>query len=133
MARTAITPTTLTINDATAAVYAAGTVVDAALVTAGVVIEDCPLEELILLVSHTASSEKDLTVAAGDSPPALEAGVGALVEPFAAGNVTPVDKIVGPFTSGRFIQSGADAGSLFVDFEAGFTGFIRAFRVPRTA
>ena len=131
MARTAVTPVTLAVNDGN--VVTSPTTVDATLVTAGVVITGCPLEELLLYVTHTAASEKDLTVSAGDSPPALESGVGDLVEPFAACDSTPVVKIVGPFTSGRFIQSGAEAGGLLVDFESGFTGFIKAFRVPRTA
>jgi hypothetical protein len=40
---------------------------------------------------------------------------------------------VGPLTSARFIQSGAEAGQLHVGFETGFTGTMWVYRVPRTA
>ena len=43
----------------------------------------------------------------------------------------------GPFTSGRFAQKGTPTdpatGALWVDFEAGTTGTIRVYKVPRTA
>lgn len=128
MARTAVTPTTLGPNAATAP--GAGTTIDATLVTNGVTISGVPLEELILEVTNTASSALELTVSKGDNPPAEMSGHGDIVEEFAAGNVTPQTKLVGPFTSARFSQ---DDGSLHVDFESGFTGTLRAFHVPRTA
>lgn len=127
MPRTAVTPTVLTANDATA--EGAGTTIDGTLVTNGVSVAlTHPLEEHILEVTHTSDAEKDLTVAAGDDPPADAAGQGALVEAFAAGNVTAVTKFVGPLTSSRFIQND---GTLHIDFETGFTGTLRVIRVPR--
>lgn len=133
MARTAVTPTTLGPN-AFSAANIAGTTIDSTLVTNGVVITGVPLEELVLQVTNTASSALDCTISAGDNPPADAAGLGALVSEFSAGNVTPQIKYVGPFSSARFIQAGGtEAGALFVDFETGFTGTLRAFRVPRTA
>jgi hypothetical protein len=132
MARTEITPTDLTPNAALA--EPAATTIDAALVTAGVaIIGASPLEEIFVLVEHTAAAEYDLTVAVGDNPPADAAGQGALVTPFAAGNVTPVRKLLGPFTSARFIQSGAETGQLFINFETNFAGTMWVYHMPRTA
>lgn len=129
MARTAVTPTVLGPN-AFGAANVAGTTIDSTLVTAGVSISGVPLEELVLQVTNTAASALDCTIAAGDSPPAEMAGQGSLVQEVAAGNVTAQVHYVGPFTSARFAQSD---GALHVDFETGFTGTLRAFRIPRTA
>lgn len=132
MARTAVTPTTLGPN--TGAAKPAGTTIDSTLVTNGVIITGVPLEELILEVTNTFDGAKDVTIQSGDSPPALEAGVGDLVVEVADGDPTPATALIGPFTSGRFIQSGGtEAGALHVDFESGFTGTIRAYRISRAA
>jgi hypothetical protein len=129
MARTVITPTTLTAN--TFVANGTGTAI-AGLVAEGVAIPG-PLEELTIEIEQTTASEKDATIAVGDNPPADASGLGTIVEAFAAGDSTPVIKKLGPLSSARFVQSGADAGKVYVDFETGMTGFIRVFRVPRSA
>lgn len=126
MARTAVTITDTVAN--TGISYPAGTSADAA--NDHVVSPSFPIEELLLIVTHTASSEKDLTVKAGGNPPADAAGQGDLEIAFAAGNDVPVTKIIGPFSSARFIQKD---GSLNVDLESGFTGALRAVRLSRSA
>lgn len=124
MARTAVTVTSLTTNAVTAS--PAGTACDA---TNDHSISGVVPEELVLRVTNTAAGSQDLTVLAGDSPPALAAGQGNLVESFGAGDSTPVVKYIGPLESGRFVQSD---GSIHVDLASGFTGTIVAFHVPRT-
>lgn len=86
-----------------------------------------PVEDIVLHVYHTTASEKDITIKAGDSPPALAAGQGDIVEAFAAGDSTPVQKFI-CLESGRFLQSD---GTVQVDIESGMTGYIFAYRVPK--
>lgn len=124
MARTAVTVTELTANTSTD--DPAGTALDAA---NDHVISGVPLEELVLEVTVTNAGGGDITIVAGDNPPALEAGQGNVAVTFAQNDV----KFLGPFTSGRFIQAGAAAGDLHVDVAAGVTGTIKALHVPRTA
>lgn len=121
MARTALTPTAEVANTFTA--KAAGTAI-AGLVADGASVVG-PLETLRIEVEHTTASEKDVTISAGDSPPALEAGVGSVVQAFAAGDSTPVIKVLDGVTSGRFSQSD---GKIHIDFETGMTGTIRVYR-----
>lgn len=129
MARTAITITELTAESATAVVLASvGGALDP---TNGHVITptgDIDPRELFLWVTHTTASEKDVTVKAGDNPPAVRTGAGDLVEAFAAGDSTPVNKII-PLTSSRFTQ---DDGTIIIDVEAAMTGRIACFRAPRS-
>lgn len=87
-------------------------------------IADARPEYTVLRVDNTAAVEVDITILAGDSPPALAAGQGDLVVPVAATSV----EWIGPVESGRFLQSD---GTLLVDVEAGATGTITAFKVPR--
>lgn len=127
MARTAVHVTTLTANAFTA--EAAGTAIDATNnhvipVTAGLT------EEFIIRVSHTTGSSKTVTVKSGDSPPALESGVGDISASFADGSVTPVVKYIGPLSSARFLQND---GTVNIDVTAGTTGFIEVYTIPRTA
>lgn len=125
MARTAVTPTVLGPNSATVD-PAAGDTIDATLVTNGVVISGVPLEELIIVVDQQTAATDTVTIRAGASPPALEAGQGDLTQDLDEDEVG----WFGPFTSGRFAQ--AD-GSIHVDFSAGMTGSIWAYHVPRSA
>jgi hypothetical protein len=81
-------------------------------------------EQTVLRVVSTAASEIDITVLAGDKPPALAAGQGNLVIPVAAG----ATRWIGPVESGRFLQND---GTLLIDVETGATGTITAFKVPR--
>lgn len=123
MARVAITVTSLVANTGTA--RPAGTTADD---TEDHIIENCPpLEELLIEARNTAGAEYDVTIVAGDSPPALSAGQGDLVVPVAA---TSGVKVIGPLSSARFLQSD---GSLLVNLEASFAGTLVAYHIPRTA
>lgn len=125
MARTAITINSMAFNTATA--DPAGTSADAT--NDHVITPTKPISKILLRVSHTAASEKDLTVLAGDNPPAVAAGQGNLEVAFAAGNVTPVVKWF-VLSSDRFQQ---DNGEIHIDLESGFTGTLTAFLMPAGA
>jgi len=142
MARTSVPVTTLTSE--TAVADPAGTALDA---TDHHVI-DCagiPIEELAIRVVNTTASEKTVTVVAGDSPPADQAGLGPLSIVCDAATVdtyyltqavdaesieitTPVVEWASGLISARHLQSD---GTVNVDVESGMTGTISAFRIPR--
>lgn len=118
MARTAVTLTDLTVNAATAI---ATTAADA---TNGHSVDvQGACDRIWLEVKNTAVSSKNLTVKAGDYPPALAAGVGDFVIAFAA---SAEKRIL--LEGNRFLQ---DDGTILIDLAAGFTGTIAAYRVPR--
>jgi len=124
MARATVLTTSVAKNAATA--DAAGTALDATnhhALPAGAF----PLDTVILRVTNTTASEKDITIKAGDKNPAQSNGQGDLVVAFAAGNVTPVVKFF-TLESARFIQ---DDGTVHIDVESGMTGFVSAWRIPR--
>lgn len=127
MPRTAVTPRALvpnsSLNGATGA-----TTIDATLVTNGVVVESAKPELMLIRVTNTEASTNTVTVKAGDNPPALAAGLGDLVVTVAA---TTGVQYIGPFESGRFLQGGADAGDVHIDFETGMTGAIDILTFPR--
>lgn len=85
-------------------------------------------EELMLWVSHTTASSKNVTVKAGVNPPSESSVRGDLVTAFGAGDATTVNGLI-PLSS-RFLQ--AD-GNINVDVEAATTGRIAVLYVPRTA
>lgn len=88
-------------------------------------ISDAVPEYTVLRVSNTDDdTDLDITVKAGDNPPALAAGQGDLVVTVAFGTV----RFIGPFESGRFIQSD---GSMMIESET-TTGAITALRIPRS-
>lgn len=120
MARTAVTVTELTANSSTA--NPAGDAVDP---TNGHIVSGVPLEELFLEINSTFAGAKTFTVKAGANPPAEMAGQGDL-----AVSLNAAVGRIGPLTSARFIQ--AD-GSVWLDVEAGATGTVKAFHLPRTA
>lgn len=125
MPRTALVPTAL--SRTAKVVQPAGTTIDAALVTNGVVIApEFPMEELVVQVVNTFAGAKIVTIQSGSNPPALSAGQGDMTGSLVQNEVANF----GPFESARFRQAGAEPG-LHVDFEAGTTGFVRAYRVPR--
>lgn len=128
MARTAVNITTLTANAWTD--DPAGTAADAT--NDHYVLPTQPFDQLFIRVTHTTASAKTCTIIGGDNPPA-DASADIAAKSFANGSSTPVVRFVGPFTSAQFIQSGADAGRLHIDLETGFTGYLEAFIVPRTA
>ncbi len=88
-------------------------------------IVDAVPEYTVLRVSNTdGATDLDITVKAGDNPPALAAGQGDLVATVAFGTT----RFIGPFESGRFIQSD---GSMLIEAET-TTGTITALRIPRS-
>lgn len=80
--------------------------------------------ELTVLRVVNTGVEQDITVKAGDHPPALAAGQGDLVVTVAA---TTGVQWIGPFESGRFVQSD---GSMLIEAET-VDATITAFKVPR--
>lgn len=88
-------------------------------------ISDAVPEYTVLRVSNTDDdTDLDITVKAGDNPPALAAGQGDLVVTVAFGTT----RFIGPFESGRFMQSD---GSMMIESET-TTGTITALRIPRS-
>lgn len=126
MARTALTPVTLTAN--TVVADPAGTDLDAD--NDHVFTPTNPTSEYVIRVVNTTSSTKTVQLKAGDSPPADAAGQGDLTLSLTAGNVTPTVKWFGPFSSARFMQND---GTVNIDVDASMTGKITVFHVPRTA
>lgn len=123
MARTAVTVSALTFN--TALARPAGTNADTS--NGHSVAVTGPSTRLVLVIKHTASGAKNLTILAGDASPADAQGQGDLVIACAAGNVTAVEKLV-VVTSDRFIQND---GTISIDLESGFTGTIAAVKLPK--
>lgn len=87
-------------------------------------ISDAVPEYTLLRVANTGA-EQDITIKAGDNPPALAAGQGDLVVTVPA---TTGVRFIGPFESGRFIQSD---GSMLIEAET-VDGTITALRIPRS-
>lgn len=125
MPRTAVTVTSLVANTGQAA--PATTAADP---TNGHSVAGVPPEELFIIAANTAGTPKNVIVKAGDNPPALSAGQGDLTVQVPA---TTGVRWIGPLTSARFVQAGADSGQVHVDLESGFTGTVTAVRIPRTA
>lgn len=123
MARTAVPYSVITANGAINA--PTGTVLNPG-VGNGHTLNDAVTEETVFRVTNTGTAG-DITILAGDNPPALASGLGNLVFEVAA---TTGHAFFGPFESGRFMQSD---GTVLIDVETGMVGTITAFRVPRTA
>jgi hypothetical protein len=132
MARTAITPRALVANGSLDSATGP-TTIDAALVTAGAIVNAVEPERTVIRVTNTEGSTNTVTIKAGDNPPALAAGQGDLVVTVAA---TTGASYIGPLESGRFLKklddaSVAQGGSLYLDFETGMTGTIDVLLLPR--
>jgi hypothetical protein len=132
MARTAITPRALAANGSLDSATGP-TTIDAALVTAGAIVNSVEPERTVIRVTNTEGSTNTVTIKAGDNPPALAAGQGDLVVTVAA---TTGARYIGPLESGRFLKmlddaSVAQGGSLYLDFETGMTGTIDVLLLPR--
>ncbi len=125
MPRTAVVPRALVPNGNLIGSTGA-TTIDATLVTNGVVVENAKPELMLIRVTNTEGSTNTVTVNAGDNPPALAAGGGNLVVTVAA---TTGVQYIGPFESGRFLQSD---GTIEIDFESGMTGAIDVLLIPRS-
>jgi hypothetical protein len=80
-------------------------------------------QRIVLRVANSAEASKNLTVKAGNNPPAQRAGLSDKVVAVGAGATV----WIGPLSSDRFIQAN---GSMNVDLEAGFAGTITAFQWP---
>lgn len=120
MARTALPYSNLVANSNLS--QPAGTTIDQA---NGMVIAAARPELTILRVANTNGTDRIVTIKAGDNPPALAAGQGDLAVTVVA---TTGVQFIGPFESGRFIQSD---GTMEIDFAASFAGTITALKVPR--
>ena len=122
MADTTVHVTTLAQDAATADV--AGTAIDATKV--GVIALTKPSRKVVIRITHTTSSAKDITITKGDSNPAQSAGQGDLVVNFGIGNVPPVVKYF-VLESARFLH---DDGCIRITYAADTTGFVEAFQLP---
>jgi len=124
MARTALTVTTLTPNNSLVAATGTTGTTDGHFI-------NCPPEQLLLRVV-VATAETDVTIKAGDSPPALSSLQGDLVKALPIGT-----HWIGPFSSARFVQTDATpvgaAGGLFIDYETPANVVVTALRMPRNA
>ena len=83
-----------------------------------------PLEQ-VMLVAVVTNATTNVTIKAGDSPPALSSGQGDLVKALVVGT-----HYIGPFTSARFMQND---GSLNVDVATAANVTLAALRLPRNA
>jgi hypothetical protein len=81
-------------------------------------------EQTVLRVTNTHGADHVITIKAGDNPPAFGAGLGDLTVTVAA---TSGVQWIGPFESGRFVQSD---GTMNIDVETNHAGTITAFLVP---
>lgn len=80
-------------------------------------------QRVVLRVANSAGASKNVTVKAGNNPPAQRAGLSDKVVAVGAGATV----WIGPLSSDRFIQTD---GSVNVDLESGLTGTITAFQWP---
>lgn len=123
MPRTAITPVPLVRGGSV--VQPTGTTIDATLVTNGVVIARANFKRTIFRVDNTAATPKNVIVRSGDYPLASLGRQGDTTQ--SVTNATT--RWFGPYDSGRFAQD--PGGDLHIDFEAGTTGTIQAFKLPK--
>lgn len=119
MPRDAVAITSLTLNGAVD--DPAGTAINA---TNGATIDaGGDTRGLLVVVTNTFAGAKVTTIQSGVKPPAEHASLGDLTESQAQN-----DRTTFVLEGSRFIQ--AD-GSIWVDFETGMTGTIRALRLPQ--
>lgn len=83
-----------------------------------------PANEAFLRLDLTGAN-KDVTIVAGDNPPAIAQGLGDLTENV----IASTHGWFGPLDSSRFAQSD---GTVHVDIETGASGTITLFHIPRT-
>lgn len=119
-----------TVELALAGDYTIDTGVGTAIVAANthVITPAGPLEEGFLVVQNTFNGAKNVTLLAGDSPPALSAGQGNKIVAVADGDASYAAEIIGGLESARFLQ---DNGTLRVTVETGMTGFMYWVQLPR--
>lgn len=125
MARTAVTLTTLT----------AGTFIARAQTNAdatndhSIALGDCPLEELVVIITQTDASARVATIVAGTNPPGNAAGQGNLSQSMAQNEVW----VITGLESSRFTTVVSGVAYLYIDLAASFAGKIEAYRVSRAA
>lgn len=124
MPRTAVVPRPL-VKNSNLIGSTGSTTIDATLVTNGVTVANAKPEQMLIRCTNTEGSTNVLTVQAGDNPPALRAGQGALTVTLAA---TTGVQYFGPFESDKVLQ---DDGSMSIDFETGMTGAIDILYFPK--
>jgi len=125
MARTALTATTLGPNAATAQPSGTTGTTDGHYVDTNTrtnINNDVKPEHMLLHVT-VATATSTVTVKAGDYPPALAAGLGDLTASLAVGS-----HFIGPFESGRFLQSD---GKIHIDYGTPANTTTRVYRIPR--
>lgn len=93
-------------------------------------------EQIVVRVVNTAVTPKNVTLKAGTQQDlAWAAGQGDNVMPIPASST----RWLGPFESGRYLQpkndlgAGTGPGYLYLDIQAGTTGTITVFNIPRNA
>lgn len=118
---TPMTPNGLTLTPAGVAGNADGHYVDTNTRTT---FKSTPVLEELFLEVTVATATTNVTVRAGDSPPALDAVLGDEVCPVPVGTHK-----IGPFASGRFLKRD---GRIHIDYAtaANITA-VRAYRIPR--
>jgi len=84
-------------------------------------------DRVIVEVTNTAAEDLDVTVLAGDDPPAFRSGMGALTAKTLSQNDVA---IFGPFESARFIQNDGTVGMTFAPGGT-IAASIRAYKLPK--
>ena len=85
-------------------------------------------DRVIFRVKNTAAANLTVSVAAGDNPPALRAGIGA----FTTGNIAQnAVKWIGPFESARFAKSDGDLDLTFTPASSTIGAEVTCFRLPK--
>jgi hypothetical protein len=85
-------------------------------------------DRVVLRVQNTAVANLTVTVAAGDDPPAIRAGLGG----YASGNIAQNAVLwLGPFESARFIQNNGKLDVTLTPASGTIAANVRAFRLPR--
>lgn len=131
MPRTNVPVTALIANSGVA--DPAGTAVDVA--NGHIIGPRVRAEQIVIRVVNTAVTPKNVTLKAGASQAlAWAAGQGDLVMAVPASST----RWLGPFESGRYMQPRNDTGTtsggfLYLDLEAGLTGNLSVFDLPRNA
>lgn len=88
-------------------------------------------EKIFFIVNHTTVSAKNIYVRGGANPLDAVPGAGfrARIGDFTFNMVASTQYVFGPFESARFNQADQN---LYIDWDAGTTGTIEVYQIPRT-